>query len=67
VSNINGILTNCSIVSTTSDITTHNLYIKSLKESLAAAQEYVAKERIHAQDKLDLVALMHTKLNAQCQ
>ena len=27
---INNILTNCSIVSTTSDITTRNLYIKSL-------------------------------------
>jgi hypothetical protein len=39
---INNIPTNCSLVSTSSDFTTRNLYIKSHKESLAAAREYVA-------------------------
>jgi hypothetical protein len=33
---INDIPTDCSLVSTSSDFTTHNLYIESLKESLAA-------------------------------
>jgi hypothetical protein len=36
---INNTPTNCSVVSTTSDITTRNLCIKSLKESLMAARE----------------------------
>jgi hypothetical protein len=57
---INNAQTDCSIVSTTSDITTHNLYIESLEESLMAAQEYVAKERTPAPDKLDLAALVRT-------
>ena len=35
----------CTVASTTSDITMRDLYIKSLEESLAAAREYVAKER----------------------
>jgi hypothetical protein len=34
---INNIPTNGSLVSTSSDFTTHNLYIEGLKESLAAA------------------------------
>jgi hypothetical protein len=42
---INNIPANHSIVSTSSDIATPNLYIKSLEESIVAAQEYVAKER----------------------
>jgi hypothetical protein len=40
---INDIPTNLSLVSTSSDFTTHDLCIESLKESLAAAREYVAK------------------------
>ena len=35
---------NCTVASTTSDITTRDLYIESIEESLAAAGEYVAKE-----------------------
>jgi hypothetical protein len=60
---MNNILTNHSIVSTTSDITTRDIYIKSLRESLVVAQEYVAKERTPAPDKLDPAALLHTELN----
>jgi hypothetical protein len=47
---INNIPTDCSLVSTSSDFTTRNLYIESLKESLAAAWEYVAKERAPTPD-----------------
>jgi hypothetical protein len=36
---INNIPTNCSLVSTSSDFTTHNLNIESLEESLAAVRE----------------------------
>ncbi len=35
---------NCTLASTTSDLTTRDLYIESLEESLVAAREYVAKE-----------------------
>jgi hypothetical protein len=34
----------CTVASTTSDITTRDLYIESLEESLAAARKHVAKE-----------------------
>jgi hypothetical protein len=61
---IKDIPTNCSLVSTSSDITTHNLYIESLKELLATAQEYVAKERTSTPDKPDPAALQHTELDS---
>jgi hypothetical protein len=64
---INDISTNCSLVSTSSDITTHNLYIECHKESLAAAWEYVAKERTPTPDKPDPAALLRTELDAQCK
>jgi hypothetical protein len=62
---INDIPTNCSLVSTSSDFTTHNIYIESLEESLAAARKNVAKERAPTPDKLDPVDLLHTELDAQ--
>jgi hypothetical protein len=62
---INNIPTNCSIVSTTSDITTRDLYIKSLVESLAVAREYVAKERTPTPVKPDPAALLHMELDTQ--
>jgi hypothetical protein len=52
------------MVSTTSNVTTHDLYIESLKESLMATREYVAKEHTSAPDKTNLVALLHVELNA---
>jgi hypothetical protein len=61
---INDIPTNCSLVSTFSDFTTCNLYIESLKESIAAAREYVAKECTPTPDKLDPANLLHTELDA---
>jgi hypothetical protein len=64
---INIIPTNCSVVSTSSDITTCNLHIESLKESLAAAWECVANERTPTLDKPDPAALLCTKLDAQCK
>jgi hypothetical protein len=65
VDHINNIPTNCSIVSTSSDITTHNLYIESLEALLAAAREYVTKERASTPDKPDPAALLHMELNTQ--
>jgi hypothetical protein len=65
VAHINGIPTNFSLVSTSSDITTCNLYIESLKELLAAVREYVAKEHTPTLDKQDLAALLHTELDTQ--
>jgi hypothetical protein len=62
---INNIPTDRSVVSTTSDIPTCDLYIESLEESLMAAQDYVAKERTPALVKLDPVALMRMELDAQ--
>jgi hypothetical protein len=62
---INDIPTNRSLVSTSSDFTTCNLYIESLKELLAAAQEYVAKECTPALDKLDPAKLLRIELDAQ--
>jgi hypothetical protein len=62
---INNIPTNCSLVPTSSDITTRDLYIESLKESLAAALEYVAKERTPTPDKPDPAALLCMELDAQ--
>jgi hypothetical protein len=59
---INNIPTNHSFVSTSSDITTCYLYIESLEESLAAAWEYVAKERTPTPDKPDPVALLRMEL-----
>ena len=62
---INDIPTNHSTVSTSSDFTTRNLYIESLEESLAAVQEYVAKERAPTPDKLDPANLLRIELDAQ--
>jgi hypothetical protein len=42
VAHINNIPSNCSLVFTSRNFTTHNLYIQSLEESLTAAREYVA-------------------------
>jgi hypothetical protein len=64
VAHINNISTDCSLVSTSSDITTHDLYIESLEESLAAAQEYVIKERTPTPDKPDPAALPRTEFDA---
>jgi hypothetical protein len=55
------------MVSTTSNITTRNLYIESREESLVAAKEYVTKEHNPAPDKTDLVALQRVELYAQCK
>jgi hypothetical protein len=57
--------TNCSLVFTSSDITTPNLYIKSLEESLVAVREYVAKDPTPTPDKLDPAAILHMELDAQ--
>jgi hypothetical protein len=65
VVHINDIPTNCSLVSTFSDFITCNLYIESLEESLAAAREYVTKERATTPDKLDPADLLSTELDAQ--
>ncbi len=62
---INNSPTNCSLVSTSSDITTRNLYIESLEESLAAAREYVAKEHTSTPDKPYPAAPLCTELDAQ--
>jgi hypothetical protein len=62
---INDIPTDCSLVSASSDLTTRNLYIESLEELLAAAQEYVAKEHASTQDKPDPADLLRTELEAQ--
>jgi hypothetical protein len=67
VVHINNIPTNHSLVSTSSDFTNHNLYIKSLEELLAAAWEYVAKEYAPTPDKQDPVDLLRTELEAQCK
>jgi hypothetical protein len=64
---INDIPTNRSFVSTSSDFTTRDLYIESLKESLAAAQEYVAKEHAPTPNKPDPVELLCMELDAQCK
>ncbi len=61
---INDIPTNCSLVSTSSDFTTRDLYIESLKESLAAAREYVAKECAPTPDKPDQANLLRIELDA---
>jgi hypothetical protein len=47
-----------------SEIITHNLYIKSLEESLAAARKYVTKEP-DILNTPDPMAVLCTKLNAQ--
>ncbi len=62
---INNIPNDCSLISTSSDIITCDLYIESLEELLAAAREYVAKEHTPTPDKLDPVGLLHTELNIQ--
>jgi hypothetical protein len=62
---INEVPTDCNLVSTSSDFTTCDLYIKSLKESLAAAWEYVIKWRASTPDKPDPAALLHMDLKAQ--
>jgi hypothetical protein len=62
---INDIPTNCSLVSISSDFTTRNLYIESLEESLAAAQEYVTKECTPTPDKLDPADLLRMELDSQ--
>ncbi len=62
---INDIPTDCSLVSTSSDVTTHDLYIESLEESLAAAWEYVAKECTPTPDKPDPANLLHIEIDTQ--
>jgi uncharacterized membrane protein YgcG len=62
---INNIPTNPSLVSTSSDFTTRDLYIESLKESLAAAREYVAKECAPTPNKSDPADLPCMELDAQ--
>jgi hypothetical protein len=62
---INDIATNRSLVSTSSDFATRDLYIESLEELLAALQEYVAKERAPTLDKPDPADLLRTELDAQ--
>ncbi len=62
---INDIPSNCSLVFTSSNFTTRNLYIESLKESLAAAQEYVANGCAPTTDKPDPANLLHIELDAQ--
>ncbi len=64
---IKDIPTNGSLVSTSTDFTTRNLNIESLEESLAAAWEYVAKERAPTLDKPDPMDLPCTVLTAQCK
>jgi hypothetical protein len=65
VAHINDIPTNCSLVSTSSDFTTRNLYIESLEESLVAAWEYAAKEHAPTPDKPDPADLLCTELEVQ--
>jgi hypothetical protein len=62
---INDIPTDRSLVSTSSDFTTRNLYIESLEESLAAGREYVAKECAPTLDKSDPANLLPIELDAQ--
>jgi uncharacterized membrane protein YgcG len=59
---INDIPTNRSLVSTSSDFTTRDLYIESLEESLAAA-----KEPAFTPDKPDPADLLRMELDAQCK
>jgi hypothetical protein len=54
-----------SLVSTSSDFTTRNLYIESLEESLAAVREYVTKERAPTLDKPDPANLPCIELDTQ--
>jgi hypothetical protein len=61
---IKDIPTNHSLVSTSSDFTTRDLYIESLKILLAAAREYVAQERAPTLDKPHPVDLLRTELDA---
>ena len=56
---------NRTVASTTSNITMRDFYIKSLKESLAAAREYVAKEQAPAA-VTDPTTPLCTELKAQC-
>jgi uncharacterized membrane protein YgcG len=65
VAHINDIPTNCSLVSTSCDFATCNLYIESLKESHVAAWEYVAKEHAPTPDKPDPADLLCMELKAQ--
>jgi hypothetical protein len=62
---INNIPTDRSLVSTSSDFTTGDLYIEGLEESIAAAREYVTKERTPTPDKLDPANLLHIELDSQ--
>jgi hypothetical protein len=62
---INNIPTNCSLVSNSSVFTTHDLYIESLKELLAAAWENVAKKCTPTLDKPDPADLLQRELDAQ--
>ena len=57
---------NRTIASTTSNITTRNLYIESLKESLATARKYVTKEQALAA-VTDPMAPLRAELEAQCK
>jgi uncharacterized membrane protein YgcG len=62
---INDIPTDCSLVSTSSDFNTCDLYIESLEESLVAARGYVAKERAPTLNKPDPADLLRMELDAQ--
>ena len=55
---------NHTVASTTSNITTCDLNVKSLKESLVVAHKYVARKQTLA-TVTDLTALLHKKLKAQ--
>ena len=55
---------NRTIASTTSSITSHDLYVKSLEESLAATHTYVARERALAV-VTNPAALLCAELQAQ--
>ena len=55
---------NRTVASTTSGITSRDLYIESLKEPLAAIRKYVARERAPAMIT-NLTALLCTELEAQ--
>jgi hypothetical protein len=65
VVHINNIPTNHSLIFTSNDITTRDLYIKSLGELLAVVWEYVAKECTPTLDKPDPAALLCPELDTQ--
>jgi hypothetical protein len=54
-----------ALVSTSRYVVTRSLYIESLKESLATAREFVAKERAPTPDKLEPADLLRIELDAK--